>query len=183
MTLNPYQSPRAEATGQTTLDEDRKGALRAVRISLLILMVPAIYNFLCFNFPASLGRAPGTIGVLERTLNTIGLVLLVSAICFFGLAALEIMTMAIHAIVARPAKLDAWKGELYLILRRAPVFAVFGALLWTIWVAAFYQLQVGFFAISIPIGIAAHLVAAGLYLPLIYRWYRIERSTARQRTT
>ena len=51
-----------------------------------------------------------------------------------------------------------------------------GAVLWAIWVAAFYQLGIGFYTVSLPIGIAAHLLAAGLYIPLFYRWYKVERA-------
>lgn len=63
---------------------------------------------------------------------------------------------------------------LYATFIRSAPYAVAGAILWGIWVFGFYQAKVDFMVLSVPVGILAHGLAAALYLPLIYRWYRIE---------
>lgn len=163
--------------------EERRTANRSVRIALVILLIPAIYNFICFNFPFSGNRVEPPIYSVYRTVNSIGLVLTVAGIWFFGLKLLELLTGGIHSLVARKSTLDDWKEALYAILRRMPLFAVPGAVLWAIWVLAFYQLHLGFYTVSIPIGILSHVLAAFLYVPLIYRWYKMERTSAGQMTT
>jgi hypothetical protein len=147
------------------------------------MVIPAIYNFICFNFPPIGNRIQLPVHGVYRIMNSFGLVLVVAAIWLFGLTALEFSTGVIHSVVARKSKLDDWKESLYAVLRRTPFFAVPGAVLWATWVIAFYRLQLGFYTVSVPIGIAAHLLAAGLYVPLIYKWYSMERSVATRMTT
>ncbi len=152
-------------------------------MALVILLLPATYNFVCFNFPmihAGTNRA-ATFYVypIACVLNGVGFALIVFAVWFQGLAALQLATWLLHKLFARCTPLAAWKQRLYLAVGRAPRFAVAGAVLWTIWVAAFYQFGVGFYAISVPIGIAAHVLAAGLYLPLVLGWYKLERAALR----
>ena len=183
MSNNPYESPEVQASLLTPLDQNRLRALHSIRFALGILLVPAIYNFLCFNFSLDVSRIEVPFLGIYRTVNTIGFLVIVASIWFFGLTAFEFITGGIHAIAARKSKLDDWKESLYDILRRAPFFAVPGAVLWTIWVLAFYQIQLDFFTVSVPIGIAAHILAACLYVPLIYRWYKIERLAVPRRTT
>lgn len=174
MSTNPYQSPGADTLGPLPSSDERLLALRHVRIALLILLLPAGFNFVSFNFPDP-RYLDSPIYNLFRALNAIGFVAIAGAVWFLGLAVLEGLTRLLHAIFARRSEIHDWRMTLYLILGRAPAFAIAGAVLWTIWVAAFYQLQVGFYTISVPIGIASHLLAAGLYLPLFYRWYQTER--------
>lgn len=173
MSINPYESPRFPAVQRLPVNEGRATALRSVRIALLILLVPAVYNFICFNF-----QLPTPF--VYRAINTIGLLLIVIAVWFFGLAVLEFACRGIHSIAARNATLEDWKATLYVILGRTPWFAIPGAALWAIWVLAFYQLDVAFYDVSLPVGIAAHVLGACLYVPLIYRWYRLERTAAPQ---
>jgi len=178
MNTNPYESPKSQATLQSPHSEERTTALRSVRIALLMMLAPAIYNLIYFSFSADTNRIEIPIHSIYRTLNTIGLVAITTAIWFFGLAALDFVTGGLHSVFSRRTTLDNWKTTLYIILRRAPFFAFFGAVLWAIWVAAVYQFGFEFYTVSVPIGVAAHLLAAGLYLPLIYQWYKVECSSA-----
>jgi hypothetical protein len=181
VSTNPYESPRSDATDSLPLPAERAVAKRNVRIALLIMLAPAIYNFICFNFPTNPNRIQ--LPIFHQAVNGIGFVTIVIAIWCQGLAMLEFLTGGFHAVFSRNSKLADWKSILYSILRRAPAFAFFGALLWSVWVAAFYQLDIGFYTVSVPIGIAAHLLAAGLYVPLFYRWYKMERASPPQMTT
>ncbi|MEZ6119934.1 MAG: hypothetical protein R3C28_25650 [Pirellulaceae bacterium] len=172
MSTNPYESPSSPAQQRPLQNEPRSAARRSVRIALLMLLMPALYNFACFNFPPT---ATLPIHRLYQAVNSLGLISIVAFVWFFGLTCLEGVTGGIHAMVARTSSLAAWKNELYAILSRLPWFAIPGAVLWTIWVAAVYQLRIGFYAVSVPVGIAAHVLAACLYVPLAYRWYKLEQ--------
>jgi hypothetical protein len=150
--------------------------MRDVRVALLILAVPAVYNFICFSFIADAPRIEPLLRNVYRAFNATGFIAIVAAVWFIGLAGLEFVTAALHAVFARKSEVSNWKTALYQTLRRAPVFAFLGAVLWAMWTAAFYQLNFGFYAVSVPIAIAAHVLAAGLYVPLICQWYRIDRA-------
>ena len=182
MSTNPYESPKSETTRRSPSSDERLVAKRDVRIALLIMLAPATYNFLCFNFAAKPNQIEIPIHNVFRTINGVGFVAITITIWFLGLATLELMTGIFHAVFAWNSNLHEWKTTLYLILRRAPVFAICGAMLWAIWVWAFYQLDIGIYTVSVPIGIAAHLLAAALYVPLFYRWFKIERAAAPRMT-
>ena len=180
MSTNPYESPEVLTALQSTPNVDRVKALRSVRIALLILLVPAVYNFVCFNLYLNPRRIQLPLHSVYVTVNSLGIVLITFVIWCFGLAILEFVAGGLHSILARKSLLDDWKSTMYVIVRRAPKFAVAGAVLWVIWVAAFYQLRLDFYVVSVPVGVAAHLLAACLYIPLFYRWYRIEHTAASQ---
>jgi hypothetical protein len=175
MSTNPYESPQTPAA---LPNDDRRTANRSVRLALVILLIPAIYNFICFNFPSDGNLDELPIYGVYRTFNSIGLLLVVVAVWLLGLKFLEFLTGGIHSVFAQKSNLKDWNEALYAIVRQMPLFAVPGAVLWAIWVLAFYQLQLGFYTISLPIGILSHVLAAFLYVPLIYRWYKMERTTA-----
>ncbi len=176
MNTNPYESPRSSVVNPSPLDAERTVANRSVRIALAIMLLPAIYNFMCFNFQVEPGSIESPIRNVYRVVNGIGFAALVAAIWFCGLTALEFVTGGFHAIFGKGSHESDWKLSLYEIIRRAPMFAVGGAVLWACWATAFYQFGVNFHVITLPIGAAAHLLAAGLYLPLFYRWYKLERT-------
>jgi len=166
MNQNPYTPPGVQTDDISSTDDIRLSALRGIRMALLILVFPALYNFYCFAV-----FLPGIV----RTINALAILLTLMAIWIFGLSALEFFTGGIHTMVARRSASAQWKTALYEVLRRLPLFAGPGAILWAIWVFAFYQLRLDFHLVSIPIGIAGHALAACVYVPLIYRWYRVER--------
>jgi hypothetical protein len=115
----------------------------------------------------------------DRTVNLVTLCLTVVSIWFWGLILLERIATLIYWVVRRKrvcrSTLQQWKQQFYQALQRGPNLAFLGAILWVIWIVAIYSLQLDFFSVSLPIGIAAHILAACLYLPLFYSWYRLER--------
>ncbi len=175
MSMNPYEAPKTESDVPPQ-SPDRAGAMLRVRTALGIMLLPALYNFVCFSFPAGLSEPGSPIRTVFLVVNGLGLIGVFIAIWFFGLTALELVTWVCQRIFARNSSLGEWHAVLYVSLRHLPVFALCGAILWSIWTVAFYILGMNFFALSVPIGIAAHLLAAGLYLPLFYRWYQLERA-------
>jgi hypothetical protein len=69
-----------------------------------------------------------------------------------------------------------WLDALHKQLTWAPYLALPGAALWAIWVFGVYQLHVDFRLLSWAVGVPAHLLAACLYVPLLYAWYQLSRS-------
>lgn len=178
MTTNPYQPPRSNPKAPIH-SASRIAAFRSLRISLCILLVPGICNFICFQFPGSFGPTGFQMTKFDRTVNLVTLCLTVVSIWFWGLILLERIATLIYWVVGRKrvcrSTLQQWKQQLYQALQRGPNLAFLGAILWVIWIVAIYSLQLDFFSVSLPIGIAAHILAACLYLPLFYSWYRLER--------
>jgi hypothetical protein len=175
MTHNPYQPPQSLSKTSSTITTNRQAAQRKIRISTIIFLVPALYNLVCFSLLTS-SQIVLPFFVVNFLLNLLGAIIVVAAVWFFGLTILEMIAAVAYRVVARKSERNSWYDTLYNSLTRLPLFAVLGSILWTMWVAGFYQLRLSFFVVSIPIGIAAHLLAAGLYIPLLYRWYRLEVS-------
>jgi hypothetical protein len=182
MIENPYQPPTsmsqpAERTAalRTESAPQRAAALFHVRLILGILLVPAIYNIFRFSYPSpAISPIPVGMSNLFFAGNLLGLIASSSLVYFFGLSFFEAITRASHAIFSRQPTLPWWLDALYATFIRSAPYAVAGAILWGIWVFGFYQAKVDFMVLSVPVGILAHGLAAALYLPLIYRWYRIE---------
>lgn len=173
MIENPYQSPRSLPDPASAESNLRKHARRSIRISMLVLMIPAIYNYIVFDARAIAGRLPDDLVVVCRAINLFGFIIGTAAIWFLGLACLELASNAIRFAFARGISPSAWQENLHRSLGLTVYLAVPCAALWAIWVFGFYEMRVNFRVISWAVGIPAHLLAACLYLPLIYRWYRL----------
>lgn len=154
----------------------RANALRRIRYALLILLLPAIYNFICFSLLVDSLVGDLHMWMIYWAVNGMGFATLATAVWFLGLRLLEVLTVVVHKIFGSKATLENWNAALYEVLVRGPLLAVLGAIVWGIWVVAYYHLSVGFYMISIPTGIAGNLLAACLYVPLLYRWYSLERT-------
>ncbi|MDG2220901.1 MAG: hypothetical protein P8L85_05950 [Rubripirellula sp.] len=180
MITNPYEPPQAKLNSPRQDSEDRVAALRALRTSLYILLVPGIYNFICFHFPELFSNSGFQVHELARVANLTLLCLTVGLIWIGGLALLERVAAIIHWALKRMlgsnSSFERWQAELHLALRRSPTLAFWGAILWIIWCLAIFSFHLDFVTVSLPIGIAAHLLAACLYVPLVYQWYKLEQS-------
>lgn len=174
MADNPYQSPRPD---HAPVDADfglRRRARLSFRLLALVLLVPAVYNYLAFDTRAiAPGRSPSDAATLYRAANVSALIVGFVLIWFAGLPLLEAVARMLRTVFAQNADRAAWQRVLYQSLNRALALASLGAALWMIWVFALYQIGLNFYAISWALGVPAHLLAACWYLPLIYRWYRI----------
>lgn len=170
---HPYEPPQQPFVPAATDLPERRQAIGDVRKALVILLLPAVYNFLSFSRLPTDDRVTGSLMLVLRVLNAVGLCILLASIWWFGLSILELITSLVNSLTGQRRKLPEWKQELYKVLRRMPQLAWAGAVLWVVWTIAFYQLDVDFYLISVPIGIAAHVLAAALYLPLFFAWYRL----------
>ena len=178
--LNPYEAPGYSGGKQKANTSPRRNIARSnLRMALVILLIPAVYNYYWFDVAllASEDRQFNSVFlVFARAINIGGIFIASLFAWFFGLPILELTAKIIYRIFARNSKIDDWQDALYDILGTVAYFALGGALLWLIWTIGFYRFHIGFYTLAYPVGILAHLLAAGLYLRLAYRWYRIEKT-------
>ena len=185
MSTNPYESP---TTVNWTADSNlpnRRSALASFRTAFVILFAAALFNYYAFDTHAISGGIPPILQAVYRAINLVGITVGSTLIWFFALPVLEAVARTVRNVVARDVSTDSWDHALYVSLKPAAYLAVPGAILWVLWVVAFYFLQLDFVMISFGIGIPAHVLAACLYVPLLIRWYRLSRtgsSAQRHRT-
>lgn len=177
MSTNPYQSPQAESVPPKAPSPLRREALKSLRVATVLLTTAGLFNFVCFY---GLGRTWYTgsssisvIDVSEFQAGFLGTALM-GVVCWFTvLPVLEFLSRIIHRIASRNPDTGPWQEALYVSLKPAALLAVPGFVLWIIWTIGFYYLDVNFFVISYAVGIPAHILAACLYVPLLFRWYKL----------
>jgi len=175
MTDNPYQSPSSSGKSVSADSSLRRRAQRSFRVTALILLLPAVYNYWAFASRA-MPSLPADIASFCRTVNILGFVIGGALIWFLGVPTLEAIARLLRIAVANGTDRTAWEEVLYRSLTWTVYLAIPGAALWMIWVFGFYQLHSDFRTISWAIGVPAHLLGACWYVPLIYRWYRLATS-------
>ncbi len=143
-------------------------------------MVPAFYNLVCFAYAPKWNRVVLPYEPFGRFVNTFAFGITAVIVWWWALNFLEAITAALFRIFARRSQRSDWLLELYVGLRPAPYVALAGAVVWFLWITAFYTLGIYFYEVSIPASIAGNLLGARLYVPLAYRWYMLERNAADQ---
>lgn len=177
MIENPYQSPRLSRKSVDAEPSLRKRAQLSFRAAALVLLIPAVYNYWAFDAHAiASGRLPSDLATFYRTANAVAFVVGMTLIWFLGLPIIEAIARLLRVVFANGTDSAAWQRALYRSLNWTVTLAIPGAALWVIWVFGFYRVGVNFYAISWPIGVTAHLLAACWYVPLIHRWYRMVES-------
>ena len=166
---NPYQvTADLEPAPVSPL---RRSALGSLRASWMILLPAALFNHLAFDPGALMGPWTPTGGLsLLRVANLLGFITGSVAIWFWLLPLLENVALLIRRVVASRTLRPAWLEALYRSLRPAGFLALPGTVIWALWVVGFYYLKIDFVLISVMAAIPAHLLAACLYLPLLFRW-------------
>lgn len=174
---NPYEVPQSGARVapdvESPRNEDRNRAIIAFRIATFLLLFPAAFNLYEFNQTIFGGPIASPKFVIYQAVNWMWLFVGGVVIWFAGHWLLEKVTRVIYLWQPRRTSLDEWNSALHRTLRTAPILAFLGAVIWAFWVVAFYQWQLDFMLISIPIGLVANALGAMLYGPLIYRWYKL----------
>lgn len=187
MNHNPFEPPKTQAIAIEQNDsDDRRTARWCVRAVYPILAIPALYNFVCFA-----STTVTTQGFPEFTVRVRFNWPLIAVVVGIGwlfwhvraMVILEAITKLIHYMLSRKARVSEWLHQLHLVSKQLVFLAIPGAALWAFWVHAYYQLKFEFFAISIPVGILAHLLGAAFYLQLFYRWFKVERSANHEQST
>lgn len=182
---NPYASPTAPQMGEGLGDDFgalRSKTIRGWQVSLLILLLPAMVNFYLL-----LERSIRYVDVVPPQphfalilVNMIWCVPLAALLRFAFLPLLELIAGAIRYLFARNVPRQLWLASMYRSLSLLVPVAIFGAVLWMVWLVGFYLLEMNFFVISIPVGILAHLLGATIYLRIFYGWFRLSRESPTQ---
>lgn len=175
---NPYRSPATIDQPAPAAPLLRADALFRFRVAVTLLLIAAFAN--AFFRPRFLYMVTSVMLIKYR----IGLLdfLFISAIGFFAMTgafnALERLAKLLRRIFAANSDPEAWNNAIYNAFRPAIPLGLAGALLWIIWVIAFFELRINFYVISYAVGIPAHLLAACVYLPMLSGWFKAARTTA-----
>lgn len=179
---NPFQSPRVvsapppEQEGrEAPLVAERALAWRRYTFTILILAVPAVANLLLFNYFVAGQLASRELFYRLATLNAIGVALVIYGLLLFGFFLLEFVTRFANRLFGTAKQLDRWYEALYDVLGQAWFLAVPAAALWAFWLWMLYGTDVPYFIYGLPSLFLAHLLAASLYVRLVWRWCRIPR--------
>ena len=176
MTTNPYQSPQADDTQVVAPLPTRQEGLESIRTATALLSTAGLINFAALfrpGFEVYWNTPTFWIVLAVDTILLAGIGLIVAACWFLLLPTLEFLGGLIRSIIAPSVNRGEWDNALYASLKPAGLLATFGMILWVIWVVGFFILNANFYVISYAVGIPAHILAACLYVPLIYRWYRL----------
>ena len=182
---NPFSPPSALERRTESVSSTRSSARRSIQLSLLIFLIPTIYNFVCFDIErtrsiAEINNIVTPMVSFFQIIGFIGIANAFIALCFLTLPLCEIATLCLNRWLGQRNNLDLWKTELYASMIALPKFAIPGAILWSLWVFLFYQFGMAFTTVSISVSVAAHLLAATFYIPLFVAWFKIERSSHSQ---
>lgn len=176
MSDNPYETPKGLSEVRHADSSLRRQALTFLRITELILLVPALYN--AWEFDARFVRPlSDDLANVFRATNILGLVITAGLVWVLGLAWLEAASRFLRHCLARNTDPIAWQDILYRSLSRVPYLAAAGAVLWTKWIVSFYRWNNHEPAVFWALNTVAHLLAACWYLPLTYQWYRLAKET------
>ena len=173
MITNPYAPPSGPCREPNGQEDARDQALFQFQIGLSVLLLAAFFNLFHFS---QMVRSNARISLaLDLALlgNAIGLMVASVVAWRYGFWALERLAWLIHRMLRRDVSLPLWNRVFYDSFPWVPHLSLVGGLLWVVWVLVYYMTSIDFYAISIPIGAAAHVVGAAWYLPLFYRWSRL----------
>lgn len=177
-TVNPFESPRDSGIRNLPNDVDRRNALFHLRLTLCILLIPAIYNYYAFDREVfTYARFPMPIYALYRIVNIGAMFVGSLLIWYFAHSILEWLSGMIRQLFAKTVDRNAWQNAFYSSLQRAMYLSIAGAMLWAIWVYAIYSLDADFFVVSWAVGVPAHLLGACWYVPLFVAWYKLRKAS------
>lgn len=101
MNSNPFHPTQIRDASIDIVLDARQKAQRQVRTALLILLVPGLYNFICFQFFLGIGQFHDPFFSLSFGLNLLGILILADIVWFFGLSSLEGISARAHKFLAR----------------------------------------------------------------------------------
>ena len=173
MALNPYSPPSSVPGPSDELDKARNIARFRFRAGLAVLVLAAFFNLYHFSQMVRSNAPPTLLLDIALLGNAIGLFAAVVGIWSFGFWILESLAWVIHRLLRNDIRLSHWNSILYDSFQWVPILSFVGGLLWVVWVIGYYMTQLAFFLLSIPVGVAAHALAATWYIPLFYQWSRL----------
>ncbi|GAA4427269.1 hypothetical protein [Bremerella cremea] len=173
---NPFQSPTPTAEPGPKGNSSRQSALVSLRLAIVMLTAAGLVNYHAYDTMA-MGPHVSLFGlmIMMRVFQLVLVGLLVIGCWLLLLPTLEVIAERLRSWFAKHVDAETWNEALYRSLAPAAILALPGSILWIVWVIGFYYLKAPFLLISYAVGIPAHLLAACIYVPLLYRWYHLWR--------
>ncbi|OYP38922.1 hypothetical protein [Rhodopirellula sp. MGV] len=178
MTSNPYEAPGDDSLDQNDLSKRRHQGLMWFRGLLVVLLLPAIYNYIRFDH--AILHGPGVSAGLIKTYRAVNMVLIAIgslSLWIWGYPVIEWLSMKLKRLFGPNKDPLAWQDCLHRSARQAFRLSFPAAALWFVWVHIFYRSPENFILLSWLIGIPAHLLAACWYIPLFRSWAECPRQT------
>lgn len=187
MADNPYRAPDQQSTASiakpSDVDPDLRTATQStVRRSLLLMLIPAMYNYYEFD-KSVVASLPGYAPVLFRTISPAAIFVVAVLIWFGGTRLLELAGSVFRSLLAAHVDKGRWLNELHHSTARVVYLMIPGAFLWLFWVFAFYRVHLNFYVLSWSVGLIAHSLGACWWGPLAMQWYRISKAPPDERSS
>lgn len=173
---NPYSAP---STITSDIEVDPwKPARRGIRISLAILLIPAVLNYVAWErWLVSTGWRQSqvdsttsgiwAIRIANFVLLSIGFLIL----WYFALPVLKFCARLLVTLIRRKGEInDDWHNPLIAAMEKIPRYATAGAGVWIVWVIGFYLLEIRHFAFTAIFSTVGHILAATWYGPLVVQF-------------
>jgi hypothetical protein len=185
---NPYESPRVlDQLITAPPSADRVAALKGVRNALLILAIPALWNYGCLFWPEFVGlharvggafrRLPTPAGTVHTVLATFNFFLLVATflgLWFLALKIFDWIALIIHRLFGGETSSADWLSSMYHSLWTLVWASRLGAICFVGWLVLFFYVpNVDRVAVSVLLSTAGHLIAAWVYGTVFFNWYRL----------
>jgi hypothetical protein len=185
--INPYEAPESPDQVAPPRAAERPVALKNIRDALLILLIPAAWNYGCLFWGEFVGVPRGG-RMLDagndpvfRVLALGNLFLLTAAFVGLWLLALKILdgiAVAVHHVCGGRTSRTAWLESMYYSLWTLRWASRLGAVCWIAWlILFFYARMFDPFWICFVMGTVGHLIGAWVYGTIFYNWYRLRQAT------
>ena len=165
---NPYESPQHASRAAPQLPENRPAAVRAIRIAVAVLFIPALVNVSGLYTPRFR---------LLVYVESVWIAILSLAIVFWGIRVLDWVAELIRRFFGSGITRHSWLESMYASLWPLPHAATLGAVVWLIWSAVFFGTPGGnTVTVCFVFGTIGHLLGASVYLNVFYGWYKLSRT-------
>jgi hypothetical protein len=186
--INPYEAPESldQAVAAPRLAE-RPVALKTIRDALLILAIPAVWNYGCL-FWSEFAGVPRDGRMFDADddpvirVMAVGNLFLLAAtflgLWLFALKILDGIALAVHHFFGGRTSNTEWLESMYYSLWTLLWASRLGAVCWIVWlILFFYARTFDPFWTCFVMGTVGHLIGAWVYGTVFYNWYRLRQAT------
>jgi hypothetical protein len=187
--INPYEAPKSfDQVATTPQSAERSAARKNIRHALLILVIPAVWNYGCLFWPDLIAIPqprvePTFLDSAVQVMSLGNLLLIVAAfigLWFCALKVLDWIAMTVHRLFGGHTTRTQWLESMYYSLWTLRWAARLGAVCWIAWLILFFYARAGDpFWTCFLMGTIGHLIGAWVYGTVFYNWYRLRHTTPR----
>jgi hypothetical protein len=185
--INPYEAPQSlDQVVAAPQSADRSVARKNIHHALLILLIPALWNYGCLFWPDLIAiprysGKPVNLDPVARAASWGSFVLIAVTFIGLGLFALKILdgiAIFVHRCVGGQTTRTAWLESMYFSLWTLRWASRLGAVWWIVWlIVFFYARAFDPFWTCFIMGTVGHLIGAWVYGTIFYNWYRLRHAT------